>query len=235
MRTWIAVLFTVAVAGCMANWSDSGQVASIADTVSTADSAPEVDTDSIVVGCNTPTEDRLINNNDGTWHDKLLDLDCQFYKTASQGKRCLPFHNSQLAAGAKGNSDFPDSAQTSYYLSADCISHNVIYVHSDPKGRFPRFSFRTYLSFSDSDVLDMAWNLIDPPEDAVLGSDPITGKATSLKVNAGDGTGLHCNPNPPIAIQNFNQYNGLMIEDGMASIPACPLKTGFELFADMPQ
>lgn len=220
------------------------------DTATTdagTDAGAGPDTTAPPLPCDSPTKDRLDNNFDGTWYDKLLDLDCVFMVTEGYGKRCLPINadNAEL-----GNKDFPlanvtQAGASGLFVTPDCSSGQVTPVKPDLLGHFARFGF--VASGTQVGVLVDALNLVDVPETNVLSLNPASGKAQTIKgvykhfLEGNDVWSCVLTPaspgsTPPGGVGELTGYAGpynwsLMITGGVASIPECPFMVGLDLFA----
>jgi len=175
--------------------------------------------------CDAPASTRLKANGDGTFHDKLLNIDCSFFKAEGHGKLCLPVWTHQNGTNGFGNSDFPEATATVNHQSSDCQSNQIFWANQGPFGDFPKYGF----TMASADSVSAVFNLRDPDPTTVTSTDPKTGKATGISdyYSTADCIG------PKTA---KDQQNGFfMIADGQASIPACPYMTGLGLFAGMPQ
>lgn len=227
--------------------------ADAAPDIQSADVAPDVAPAVDVApkpACDMPTKDRLVQNPfDGTWHDKLLDLDCVFVPTEGFGKRCLPINAPYQELG---NKSFPRANGvnvnngSAWFVTPDCSFGAIVPVKPDLLGHWARFGFQP--STAQVGTVDAAFNLVDMPTQNVLAPNPISGKAQTLKGvywHAKEDGVWSCtlgkaapNANPPHGAGEHIGYGdsdwSLMATNGVASLPECPFLTGLDLFASMP-
>lgn len=230
MRTlWISVLVILA-SGCMTEWQDLPQHGLSADAGVNAalesDGSIAADAGGIQsVGCDTPAKIRLIPNGDGTWHDKLLDLDCMFVKTVGYGKRCLPY-----------GSDFPQYLSPGpgmLYQDPTCTANKVWRLGASPSGSLPKFGFYQDLTHPADTIIQNAVNIKDPEPDTVSSIDPKTQKVSGINNGYWKSNMDPCRPYKDLYVAGPT-FTFIMIEKGPASILQCPFLIGLDLFADMP-
>lgn len=224
MKTLLLILALVTTTGCMTDWVDvpvHGPGAKTGGDTNQKVSDPKPG----AVGCDTPAKDRLVSNGDGTWHDKLLNLDCAFFATTGLGKRCVPFYGHPFGSEALGNPNFPEANPIGYWQSDDCQSNQVFIVVPDSMGHFAPYGFHMDLKGGTS-ILN-AVNLVDPDPSTVTSTNVITGKATGL-------SGIHIGPSCNLQkAETFAEF-GAMLSNGTATFPTCPYLTGLNLFAELP-
>lgn len=219
--------------------ADSQKVDASGDVTESKDTTAPLD-------CTLPTKDRLVNNFDGTWYDKMLDLNCVFMPTESMGKRCLPVYG-HLGTDPWGNPDFPEAnVLNSVFVTEDCSFGMVVAVKPDALGKWARFGFTP--STTKVGIVVSAHNLVDVPYKSVLTTNPNSGKAQTLKgvsMKAKTNGVWSCKPmpaslstTPPQGPGEYTGFGGsdfsLMATNDVASIPECPFLTGLDLFAPMP-